>query len=139
MDYRLAAGEDPAGDAALEWRSARLTSERMRAQIVHGLGRVLSRPPGAELFSAAIPTDAQALDIARPALEQLATALRSREAVRPQGVALTRLLLTEPLSALYAPRHAEQLYEAARAALFALGPDRAPATQPEETMCLTIR
>jgi hypothetical protein len=130
LDRRLAAGEDPSSDAALEWRSGQLISQRAREQIACGLSRVLSERPEWALLSSAIPCDAQALKIAGPALEQLATAIRSRESVRSQGVALTHLLLTEPLSVLYQPRHAEQLYEAARAALLALGPDRlAPVEQ----------
>jgi hypothetical protein len=129
LDRRLAAGEDPSGDAALEWRSGQLVSQPAREQIACGLSRVLSERPEWALLSSAIPGDARALKIAGPALEQLATAIRSRESVRSQGVALAHLLLTEPLSVLYQPRHAEQLYEAARAALFALGPDRLAAVE----------
>ena len=62
-----------------------------------------------------------ALEVARPALQQLASALRSRADVEPRGVAITQILLTEPSSALYRPAYREELYEFARAALFALG------------------
>ena len=139
LDCRLAAGEDPSGDAALEWRSARLMSERARGQIARRLRRVLSEGAERALLSSAIPTDARALETARPALEQLARAVATRESVGSRGMALTQLLLTEPLSVLYQPTHADQLYEAARAALFALGPDRAPLRQPEEAVWLTVR
>ena len=47
--------------------------------------------------------------------------LRSRADVEPRGVAITQILLTEPSSALYWPAYPEELYELARAALFALG------------------
>lgn len=80
----------------------------------------------------AVPCNWQAVEIARPALEQLATALRSRESSQPRGVALTRVLLTEPCSALYWPDYVEELYEVAREALFALGPDGAADRVQEE-------
>jgi hypothetical protein len=70
--------------------------------------------------------------IARPALEQLAAALRSRDSVQPQGVALAQLLLTEPSSALYQPADPDELYRAAREALLALGTGRAAHWKPEE-------
>ena len=139
LDCRLAAGEDPSVDAVLEWRSAHLTSERARGQIARGLRRVLSEAAEWAPLSSVIPTDARALETARPALEQLARAIATRECVGSRGIALTHLLLTEPLSVLYQPTYADQLYEAARAALFALGPDRAPLPQPEESVCLTLR
>jgi hypothetical protein len=37
--------------------------------------------------------------------------------------------LTEPSSALYRPAYREELYEVARAALFALGPDEVSTAQ----------
>ena len=73
------------------------------------------------LFSAVIPADGQAVEIAGPALEQLVWALRSRESVQPGGVALTQLLLTDGTGALYRPAYPEQLYEVARRALLVLG------------------
>jgi hypothetical protein len=57
----------------------------------------------------------------RLALRQLAWALRSRADVEPCGVAITRILLTEPSSPLSRPAYRDELYERARAALFALG------------------
>jgi hypothetical protein len=73
------------------------------------------------VLSAAVEVDEQAVDVARPALQQLASALRSRADVELRGVAIARILLTEPCSALYRPAYCEELYELARAALFALG------------------
>jgi hypothetical protein len=78
-------------------------------------------PPGHAVLSAAASVDERAAEIARPALQQLASALRSRADVAPRGVAIARILLTEPSSALYRPAYREELYELARAALFALG------------------
>ncbi len=73
----------------------------------------------------------KAVEIARPALEQLAGALRSRESVQPRGVALTQLFLTDGASPLYRPASPDSLNEAAREALLALGPDLAAHRFPE--------
>jgi hypothetical protein len=125
LDDRLAAGEDPSGDPALATRARYLLSRRLRRTIVRGLERVLSERTRRPSLSAAISCDPAAVDVARPALEQLAQALRSREELEPRGIAATHILLTEPLSALYRPAYRDELYEAAREALFALGTDRA--------------
>jgi hypothetical protein len=122
LDARLAAGEDPASDPALACRSRRLVSDRSRRRLACGLERSWSPPPGDAVLSAAIPVDGDAVALARPALQQLASALRSRADVDPRGVAIARILLTEPCSALYHPAYPEQLYELARAALLALEP-----------------
>jgi hypothetical protein len=134
LDDRLAGGEEPSSDPALAARARYLLSRRPRDTIVRGLERVLSEPTRRASLSAAMSCDPAAVEVARPALEQLARALRSREGLEPRGVAVTHILLTEPLSALYRPAHRDELYEAAREALFALGPDRARGrtAKPEE-------
>jgi hypothetical protein len=123
LDARLAAGESPAADAVLERRSLQLLSRRRRRQAAQGLARAWSERSRRAGFSAAIPVDTAAVTVARPALEQLAAALRSRRPVQPRGVALAQALLSDPESALYRPTHLEELYEAAREALLALGLD----------------
>jgi hypothetical protein len=85
-------------------------------------------PPGHAVLSAAVAVDERAVEVARPALQQLAAALRWRADVEPRGVAITHILLTEPSSALYRPAYREELYELARAALFALGSPEAAGT-----------
>lgn len=125
LDARLAVGEDPAEDVALACRSLQLTSTRSRRGLAAGLERALSTPVVHAAFSAAVPANRRAVALGRPALQQLASALRSRDSVEPRGVALVQVLLTEPDSALFRPAYPEQLYEAARNALFALGPDGA--------------
>ena len=127
LDGRIAAGEDLLSDAALACRASQLVSRRARGRVACGLERLWSGWPESAVLSAAIPVDRQAVQIARPALEQLARALRSRAAVQPRGVALAQVLLTEPRSALYRPAYREELYVIAREALFALGPDGAAA------------
>jgi hypothetical protein len=120
LDARLAAGEDPLSSPTLALRGAQLASQRLRYQLAGALERAWSRARDPDALSSAIPVDAEAVGIAWPALKQLAVALRSRERVGVRGVALTRVLLTEPGSALYGPRYPEELYERAREALFAL-------------------
>ena len=78
-------------------------------------------PPEPAGLSSAVAVDGQAVEVARSALQQLASALASRADVEPRGVAITQILLTEPSSPLYRPAYPEELYELARAALFALG------------------
>lgn len=119
LDARLARGDDPFGSAALALRGARLASRRLRRQLADGLEHALARQEHGAL-SASVPVDAEAVEIARPALEQLADALRSRDRVGVRGVALTQLLVTEPGSPLYGAGHPEELYERAREALVAL-------------------
>jgi hypothetical protein len=121
LDARLAAGEDPLSDVVLARRSRRLVSERSRRRLACGLERAWSMPPRHAALSAAVAVDGPAVEVARPALQQLASALRSRADVEPRGVAITQILLTEPSSALYRPAYREELYELARAALLALG------------------
>jgi hypothetical protein len=87
-------------------------------------------PPGHAVLSAVVAVDEHSVEVARPALRQLASALRSRADVEPRGVAITQILLTEPSSALYRPAYREELYELARAALFALGSLEAASTAP---------
>jgi hypothetical protein len=120
LDARLAAGDDPFSSPALALRAARLASRRLRRQLAGGLEHAWSRAHEGAALSPATPVDAEAIEIAWPALKQLAEALRSREHVCVRGVALTQILLTRPGSALYASRYPEELYERAREALFAL-------------------
>ena len=125
LDVRLGAGEDPFSDPALACRAAQLASGRCRHQLAGGVERLLSPTRSRAAFSAAIPFDRRAVEIARPALEQLAIVLRSPQPIAPRGVALTRLLLTDPCGAVYAPAYADQLYDVARAALVAVDPGQA--------------
>ncbi len=120
LDARLAAGEDPFSSPALALRGAQLASRRMRAQLAGGLEHAWSAEREAGALSAAVPIDAEAVELARPVLDKLAEALRSRDRVGVRGVALTQLLLTEPGSPLYGSTPPGELYERAREALFAL-------------------
>lgn len=120
LDARLARGDDPFSSRALALRGARLASQRLRGQLIAGLEHALGRQRHEGVLSASVPVDAEAVEIARPALEQLARALGSRDRVGVRGLALTQLLLTEPGSPLYGASYPEELYERARETLFAL-------------------
>src|SRR5437588_12788907 len=123
LDARLAAGEDPSCDPVLALRSAQLASWRTRRRIAAGLERVCRRVERRVGLSAGVPAHAGAVEVSRPALLQLAAALRCRDSVRAQGMALAQRLLIEAEGPLYNPERPEALYEAAREALLALGPD----------------
>jgi hypothetical protein len=120
LDARLAAGEDPVSGPALALRAAQLASRRLRRQLAAGLEHASSGERDRGALCAAAPVDGYAVEIAQPALNQLANALRSRERVAVRGVALTQVLLTKPESALYGSSYPEELYERAREALLAL-------------------
>lgn len=120
LDARIAAGEDPARDALLDYRATQLVSERHRRRLVQGLHRALTPPARRACLSAAVSCQWQAVQLARPALEQLAQALHSSYRVEPRGVVLTHQLLTDPCSALYHPAEPHELYELTRQALAAL-------------------
>jgi hypothetical protein len=122
----LAAGEDPSSDHLLALRAAQLASGRARRRLAAGLERVCRKQDRRVGLSAAIPVHAGAIEVARPALLELAAALRCRRSVRAQGVARAQLLLTEAEGPLYTARRREALYEAASDALLALGPDEDP-------------
>jgi hypothetical protein len=119
----VARGEGASDDAALALRSAQLVSRRVRRRIAAGLERACRKPRPQPGFSAAIPVNARAVDVARPVMLQLSAALRCRESVSARGVALAQLLLCESEGPLYRPEHTAALSEAAREALSALGPD----------------
>jgi hypothetical protein len=104
----------------------RLLANRRRRALIQGLERVLSPPPRRPSFSSAVTPNREAVEMARPALEQLAQALCSRDRVQGRGVVLTHQLLTDPCSALYHPAQPGELHEVARQAMLALAPDPAP-------------
>ncbi len=130
LDRALAAGADPARSAALTRRTAVLSSRHARRRTAAGLRRVLSEPRRRPGLSAAVACDGEAVNIARPALEQLERAIRERDSMRPQGLALAHLLLSDPDSPLYRAPHAGALYEASRAALLALLPAQERVARP---------
>ena len=132
LDRALAAGADPARSAALTRRSAMLSSRHGRRRTAAGLRRVLSETQRRPGLSAAVACDPGAVDIARPALEQLERAIRERDSLCPQGLALAHLLLSDPDSVLYRAPHGEALYEAEPGRLARAAPN-AGARGPADT------
>ncbi len=130
LDRALAAGADPARSAALTRRAALLSSRHARRRTAAGFRGVLSEPARRSGLSAVAASDRAAVDVARPALEQLERAIRERDSMRPQGLALAHLLLSDPDSPLYRAPHAGALYEASRAALLALLPAQERVARP---------
>lgn len=130
LDRALAAGADPARSAALARRAALLSSRHGRRRTAAGLRGALSERGRRTGLTAAVACDRAAVDMARPALEQLEQAIRERDSVHPQGLALAHLLLSDLNSALYRAPNAEALYEAGRAALLALLPPQARPARP---------
>lgn len=138
LDHQLATGCDPARDPALRRRARMLSSRRGRGRTAAGLRRVLAESPQDARLSAAVAFRRDAVELARPALEQLERIIRDRTGLRPQGLALAQLLLSDPESALYRPGPPEKVYEVARAALLAMLPDAAPASrEPHRPPSLT--
>jgi hypothetical protein len=131
LDARLATGQDPRASAAFACRAEQLVSRRSRRQLAAAVERVYLRRHERAAFSAAIPTDGQAIELARPALEQLARALRSGDSVQPGGVALIKVTLTDGMSALYRPAYPEALHDVVRRSLRLLGPAGRTTTRAE--------
>jgi len=124
LDARLAAGENPQGAPELGLRARQLRDLDTRRALGRGVLAVVQRADRRRWsLTSTIAPAAPAIDDARPALIQLAIALRSPEPVRAQGVARVLVLLRDGNGPLYA-RDAEPcaLYFAARDALLAMRP-----------------
>jgi hypothetical protein len=103
LDNEIARAVGRPGDAELALRERQLVGARERRRLAGAVERVLAEADRRPAFSAAVPIDREAVEVARPALTQLALALRSGEPVDPRGVALTLRLLTDAYSPLYLP------------------------------------
>ncbi len=124
LDARLAAGEDPQSAPDLALRARQLCDLDARRRLGRDLLGILRRAETWRwsLTSTIAPATA-AIGDARPALIQLAVALRSPEPVRAQGVAQVLVLLRDGNGPLYA--HGDEpgaLYFAARDAMLAMRP-----------------
>jgi hypothetical protein len=123
LDARLARGEDPIGDPALELRAAQLCRLRNRERVADALMLALARAEHRSAsLSAAIPVRREAVSEGRPAVLQLAIVLRKPGPVCAQGVALARRLLWDGNGPLYSLGEPGALHHEARRALLALQP-----------------
>jgi hypothetical protein len=120
LDERLAAGDDPVESQELAARAALLLRPRMRHSLATGLRRAVAEARlGVCARSSAVRVDRPGVAACAPELLALAAELGDR-GVRPQGVALTRLLLCDGSGPLYQPGsecELRQEVDAARAAL----------------------
>ena len=127
LDTLIARAVYVPGDRALALREAELAGERERRRAADRIERVLEDAARRPTFSAAVPIDAKAVEVARPALTELVATLRSGEAVEPRGVALTMRLLTDACSPVYRPpgprmQDRDALLRVVRRVLLALRP-----------------
>lgn len=125
LDRRIAAGAEPWTDPDLGARAARLTRRGARRQIANGLeSAVLDTRAGVSPnpLRLVAPVARTTVSEAGDDVLMLAQRLRAPEPVRPQGIALARLLLVDGTGPLYSAGDALPLV--ARRALAAL--DEAP-------------
>jgi hypothetical protein len=103
LDAELAAGIDPASDAALAMRAQQLCSARHRRSLADGLQRLAreAEPGRAPNPSSAEPPVRDQVGEARDSLLLMAEVLRDSDRVSPRVVAMMQLLLTDPRSPAY--------------------------------------
>jgi hypothetical protein len=102
LERRLAAGEEPRSDRALELRAAQLVAPRERRALAAAIENIVDEVdrPSASI-SAAAPVSRAAIKQARPQLLELAADLRSARPVQAAGVICVRSLLCDGSSPLY--------------------------------------
>ena len=121
LDRELGAGADPSTNPQLACRARELCRPTLRRRLGVDVERALdaARVP-APLLTASILLDRYSIGECERLLLGLAEELRSDRPVYARGVALTRLLLTDGASPLYAPSEPRRLEAAARSARAAL-------------------
>jgi hypothetical protein len=113
LDRRLAAGEPAWASRELSWRAAELTAPDERRAVADRIDAVVDeviapvRPSGA-----AAPVDRDGVRACLRLFVELADGLRRAERIRPQGIALLRLLFRDGGSALYSPGETRALRSA---------------------------
>jgi hypothetical protein len=123
LDRDLAEGLDPQASSTLAVRAQLLTARRSRKQLASALQRAMrSAHRGGGGFSAAVRPNGTELTEATTVLAAIDRQLRSPGPVRPQGVAMLRLLLTDAASPLYQSAEPGTLASNLRAAAAALEP-----------------
>jgi hypothetical protein len=120
LDRLLAAGGDPSWDPDLGVRAAQITSWRERHLLADSLESAVSETHRPPRWSCAAPLDRRAVRAAAPGLLALAAELEAACPAAAEGVALTKQLVTEAGSPLYAPGDPDALREIARVARSAL-------------------
>lgn len=123
LDQRLADGESCASDRELTARAWQITRPAARKRLASALDAVRaeakrSRPQRQR--GAVVPICRAEVEVARDELERLAERLRDPRPVRPRGVALARLLLSDGNGPLYVPSPNDELWRRLRRANVAL-------------------
>jgi hypothetical protein len=123
LDRELLAGADPQRDPALDRRAQRVCARRKREKLAGALEAVVAQAErGRGGLSSSVPAPTDEVLGARTPLLDLARRLRSDGPVDPQGVLLTRRLLSDPASALNSRSGAASLIAALRSVNAALNP-----------------
>lgn len=111
LDRRLAAGEPPWTSAELSRRASELTARGERRALADQIDALVDEviaPPRRR--GAAAPVDRDGVRACLRLFIELADDLRRAERLRPQGVALLRVLLRDGGSPLYAPGASRALH-----------------------------
>ena len=121
LDQRLAAGGDPRSDPALELRATQLCKVRARRAIATRLRRIIDAARNGSDGPLGIGPVAQSEVLAEAdALTDLAIRLVATRPVNPMGVALAKVLVSDPDSPLRVGAEPATLYTVVRLATAAL-------------------
>src|ERR1700753_1731946 len=105
LDRRIAAGEDPYGDADLGRRAAQLTELGTRRQIAATIDRLIDEADGPPApLSSKVPLARGAIVLCAPRLCEIACRLEGDQEVAARGVAQAAMLVHEGASPLYSPQ-----------------------------------
>jgi hypothetical protein len=122
LDHQLAEGADPHTSPALGLRAVQLSKARSRRAIARRLRRKLraaGEAPSWRWGRPPLPRDQLLAE--SDALMDLIRRLEAPGWAEPMGVALARLLLTDPVSPIYEQAEPATLYMAVRLATAAMG------------------
>ena len=119
MDRELATGADLSSRECRRQRASELTRQTTREALAASYENLLAGLTHTLPFGLTHP-NWEAVRVAAPLLERLASRLREDPRVRAPGVARAKLLLSEHGSALYAAGDGVRLVDEARSALAAL-------------------
>jgi hypothetical protein len=97
----LAAGADSVASRELALRAGQLTAKGTREVVAHSIEDLVEQLDRPATLSSQVPLDRVKLTAVRGPLLEFAQRLRSAQPVRPQGMALALLLLTDPERQLY--------------------------------------
>jgi hypothetical protein len=125
LDQQLAAGRGPESTRLLAARARDIVTLSHRTSIARSWDHLLRTAPRApSRRTVAVPVRAAAILAAEPAIRELIGRLTAPLPVSAQGVAIARVLLTDPTSPVYNRRVPSTLAEVLQAAITQLDPAR---------------